>query len=175
MGRGNRVPRSFLLFSILPHSNITPRWPDTLTSRGPRRFHLQPGTIDSSWAWTDELLLGEWALKQNFGSLYPKDDAAYTAIVLRLSVVRTASAMRIKLQRMSANGRRSGLLSSLAALTTALHEHTSRPLRLLQLRKNKSLLRRGAVGAPISTSAKQLQLSSRIFGSAWSSRTLGEP
>ena len=52
MGRGQRVPQSFSLFSVLPNSNITPRWPGTLTCRAPRRFHLQPGTIDPIWAWT---------------------------------------------------------------------------------------------------------------------------
>ena len=119
MGRGHRVPRSFLLFRVSPHSNNIPRWPGTLKCRAPRRFHLQPGAIDPIWAWTDELLLGEWALKHSFGTLYPRDEATYSKIGARLSVVRTASAMRTKLQRMSSNGRRSGLLGSLRLLVAA--------------------------------------------------------
>ena len=93
------------------------------------------------------MVLAEWALNQNFGTVYPKNEAAYSEIMSRLSVVRSAAALRIKLQKMTTNGRRSGLFASLRLVTASRLEYYTATEAAAVEKERKSAAKSGGRGS----------------------------
>ena len=93
------------------------------------------------------MVLAEWALNQNFGTVYPKNEAAYFEIMSRLSVVRSAAALRTKLQKMTTNGRRSGLFASLRLVTASRLEYYAAAEAAAVGKERKSAAKSGGRGS----------------------------
>jgi hypothetical protein len=93
------------------------------------------------------MVLADWALNQNFGTVYPKNEAAYSEIMSRLSVVRSAAALRTKLQKMTTNGRRSGLFASLRLVTASRLEYYTAAEAAAVGKERKSAAKSGGRGS----------------------------
>ena len=70
----------------------------------------------SDWRRIGELVIGQWALDRAFRGAFPKNDASYEGVNLRLSEPRSGIAIRIQLQRMH----RSGLAAYLCGVASEI-------------------------------------------------------
>ena len=79
---------------------------DPFKSLVPRR--LRPAGevlgVPRQWSPLDELVLADWAMEQSLDGKFAKGEEAYKPVQSRLSVPRSAAAIRVQLQRMHGAG-----------------------------------------------------------------------
>ena len=97
MQRGTGVMKSFSLFLVFSYVKTYPLFNDPLKSIAPRR--LRPAgevlAVARPWRPLDELVLADWAIEGSLDGKFPRGQEAYTMVQSRLSVPRSAAAIRI--------------------------------------------------------------------------------